>query len=238
MEDFLKLIKTRQSTRGLFDTKRSISKEDLNKILEAGSWAPTPHNMQNFEIVVVDDEKLLEAIGNIKFTIPRANIEENNNFVSFSEDELRRKKTGIINRIPAAIKEQGKNPGDFLSETLKKSLTATSTLLIVMYDPRKRAPGSEGDLLGKIGLGCVMENMWLMANSLGIGMHIVSAVSYVDEFEKQIKDILGIPEYFQLAFSCRLGYPASIQGNYVRVRRDIEDFTHFNRFENKSEDKQ
>src|SRR5215469_3254237 len=88
MEDLLTLIKTRQSTRGAFDAKRPISKEDLNKILEAGSWAPTPHNMQNYEILVVDDEKLLEAIGDIQFTIPRANIEENNLYMSATEDDL------------------------------------------------------------------------------------------------------------------------------------------------------
>lgn len=228
MEDLLELIKSRQSTRGPFNTKKSIPKEDLDKILEAGSWAPTPHNMQNFEIVVVDDKKLLEAIGNIKFTIPRASLEENNKFVSFSEEELRRKKTGILNRMPAAMTEEGINPEDFISEYMRKAIIATSTLLVVLYDPSKRAPGSEGDFLGKIGLGCVMENMWLMASSLGIGMHIVSAVSYSDDLEKQVKDILKIPENLKLAFSCRMGYPKSTNGNYIRVRRDIEDFTHFN----------
>lgn len=230
MEDILELMKTRQSTRGPFDMEKCISREDLNKILEAGSWAPTPHNMQNFEIVVVDDKKIIEAIGNIKFTIPRASLEENNNFVSFSEEELRRKKTGILNRMPAAMTEEGVNPEDFIRDYMRKAMIATSTLLVVLYDPSKRAPGSEGDFLGKIGLGCVMENMWLMANSLGIGMHIVSAVSYSEALEKQVKDILGIPENSKLAFSCRLGYPASTNGSYIRVRRDIKDFTHFNQY--------
>lgn len=237
MEDFLKLIKTRQSTRGPFDTKKSISKEDLNKILEAGRWAPTPHNMQNFEIIVVDDKKILDGIGNIKFTIPRAGIEENNNFMSSSEEELQRKKTGILNRMPTSMTEQNINPEDFRRDYMRKLITATSTLLVVSYDPNKRAPGSEGDFLGKIGLGCLMENIWLMANSLGIGMHIFSAVSYSDDLEKQMKDILHIPESLKLAFACRLGYPASIEGNYIRVRRDIEEFTYFNQYGNKSENK-
>ena len=230
MKDLLTLMKTRQSTRGPFDTKQSLSKEDLNKILEAGSWAPTPHNMQNYEIIVVDDEKLLEAIGDIQFTIPQANIEENNLYMSSSEEELQRKKTGIVNRMPASVTEQGANQRQYLATSLKRSLMATSALLVVMYDPRKRAPGSEGDLLGKIGIGCVMENMWLMAHSLGIGMHIVSAVGYIDTLEKHIKELLDIPEYLKLAYSFRLGYLAPSSGNYLRVRRDIEDFTHFNRY--------
>jgi len=60
--------------------------------------------------------------------------------------------------------------------------------------------------------------------------NIVSAVSYIDDLEKHVKNVLGIPEYFKLAYSFRLGYPVSSAGDYLRVRRDIEDFTHFNRY--------
>lgn len=234
MEDLLTLIKTRPSSRSLFDTNRSISKEDLNKILEAGRWAPTAHNMQNFEIIAIDDPKIIEAIGNIELTMPKGANEEGNNYVSVSEEELQRKKIGILNSMPGTITEHVKNP---LFEYLRKSITASSVLLIVMYDPRKRAPRSEGDLLGKISLGCVMENMWLMAHSLGIGMQIVTAVDYSVNYEKQIKSTLGIPEYFKRAYSCRLGYPVSTKENYLRVRRDPEDVIHYNRFGNKNENK-
>jgi nitroreductase len=151
-----------------------------------------------------------------------------------SQVESQSKKELVTNRSTSAITEHGKDP---LYEYLRKSITATSVLLIVMYDPRKRAPGSEGDFLGKISLGCVMENMWLMAHSLGIGLQIVSAVGYSDDYEKQLKGILGIPEYFERAYSCRLGYPVSTKGNYLRVRRDLEDFTHYNCFGNKNESK-
>ena len=51
MPEILKLIQERQSTRGPFDMKRPVSKQDLRQILEAGRWAPTAHNMQNFEIM-------------------------------------------------------------------------------------------------------------------------------------------------------------------------------------------
>ena len=36
---------------------------------------------------------------------------------------------------------------------------------------RRRSPG---DVLGMMSLGCVMENMWLMAESLGIRFHILA----------------------------------------------------------------
>ena len=41
--------------------------------------------MQNYEIIVIDDKKLLEAIGDIQLAIPKANIEENNLYMSSSK---------------------------------------------------------------------------------------------------------------------------------------------------------
>lgn len=68
MQELIALIENRQSARGPFDPKRAIPAEDLEKILEAARWAPTAHNMQNFEIVVVDDKSLLAAISEIKIS--------------------------------------------------------------------------------------------------------------------------------------------------------------------------
>jgi len=71
MQEVLKLIQNRQSARALFDSKRPIARQDLRQILEAARWSPTAHNMQNFEIIVVDDKKILEALGNIKYARSR-----------------------------------------------------------------------------------------------------------------------------------------------------------------------
>ncbi len=95
MQDVLKLIQERQSDRIPFDPERPVAKQDLRQVLEAGRWAPTAHNMQNFEIAVVDDKKLLEAIGNVKRPTSDTFIEENYQQLSFSEEELLRKKVGL-----------------------------------------------------------------------------------------------------------------------------------------------
>ncbi|MFX1352028.1 MAG: nitroreductase family protein, partial [Promethearchaeota archaeon] len=62
MSEILEIIRERQSARVSFDPNRPISKETLKQILEAGKWAPTAHNMQNFEVIVVDDKAILEKI--------------------------------------------------------------------------------------------------------------------------------------------------------------------------------
>ena len=70
-----------------------------------------------------------------------------------------------------------------------------------------------------------------MAQSLGISLQILSAFA-APPVEKQVKQILGIPEELKIAYTCRLGYPTGAT-KYLRVRRDIEDFSHHNRFGNK-----
>jgi len=236
MDNILKLIEDRKSTRALFNPKKLVTTDDVKKIIEASKWAPTAHNMQNFEIIVVDDKKALENLSKIKSTISEAFIRENFMQLSQSEEELKRKKIGILgsqfppswrdaSKIDAAVKDLKPSP---LRYTIKDS----PCVLIVLYDSRKRAPASEGDILGFLSLGCVMQNMWLMAESLGIGFQIMSAFSS-EEISTQIKSMLSIPKYMEIGYAIRLGYPKE-QNKYLRVRREINDFTHHNKFGNKN----
>lgn len=235
MVDVLKLIQERRSQRGPYDRERQIKKEDVRQIIEAGRWAPTAHNMQNFEIIVVDDRHELDAIGRIDFSLSEDFVRENYSQLSFSEEELARKKVGILGTMfPPFMRKPDFHISELTEEekqdmASRMPLKASAALLVVLYDPRQRAPASEGDFLGIMSLGCVMQNMWLMASSLGIGLNILSSLA-ADPAQQALKRLLDVPGHLKVAFTCRLGYPTAQRGAYLRVRRDIEDFTHFNRF--------
>ena len=131
---------------------------------------------------MVDDKNLLKAIAEIKSPMSEIFIRENYQQLSSSEEELLKKKVGVLGTMfPPAMRNPGAKldaaTGEQLAAFQSRLIQTSSALLIVLYDPSKRAPASEGDFLGIISLGCVMENMWLMAHSLGIGFHIVSAIS-------------------------------------------------------------
>jgi nitroreductase len=206
----------------------------VRQILEAARWAPTAHNMQNFEILVVDDRDLLTQLGNIKSPPSAVFIRENFAQLAFSEEELLRKKTGIMGAMfPPAWRTPGADFDEVARNSelaaLRETMKDCPLVLIVLYDPSRRAPASEGDVLGILSLGCAMENMWLMAQSMGIGFQIMSTFSG-NLIEKQVKPILGIPELLKISFAVRLGYPKAAAFKYLRVRRDMEDFAHHNRF--------
>jgi len=240
MSNLLELIRKRRSSRVPFDPGRAVKMQDLNAILTAASWSPTAHNMQNFEAIVVDDPRTLHAIGEIKSGLSETFIRENYQQLSFSEEELKRKKTGVLaamfppswrdpklfSRLEEAAFAEGPS---FMSSTIRDC----PTLLFVTRDSRRRAPASEGDVLGFISLGCVMQSMWLMAAELGIGFQILSAFS-AERVEAEVQKILGIPAHLKIAFTVRLGYPkpeaaAGLQ-HYLRVRREVPDFSFHNRY--------
>jgi nitroreductase len=230
-----RIIQERQSARVPFDPNRKVTKENVQLILGAASWSPTAHNMQNFDLIVVDDPEVLEIIGAIKSHISEEFLMENYEQLSFSKQELLKKKTGVLGTMfppdwvdPSKMAEVARQSE---SMPLSQFILGSSCLLIVVYDSRKRAPASEGDVFGFMSLGCVMENMWLMAQSLGISFQILSVFAS-PLVEKQVKKVLSIPEPLKIAYSCRLGYPTGT-AKYLRVRRDIGDFAHYNKFGNK-----
>ncbi len=58
--DLLEVIKGRRAVRSFID--KEIPKEDLDKILEAGIWAPSGSNIQPWEFILVDNPTIIEKI--------------------------------------------------------------------------------------------------------------------------------------------------------------------------------
>lgn len=233
MRDILKIIQERHSSREPFDPARRIPDQDLLQILEAARWAPTAHNMQNYETIVVDDKATLAAISAIGSEPSATFLRENYQQLSFSDEELLRKKTGVL---ASMFPPSWRSPDVVLDADphvrhafLGRPAPKCPVLLIIVYDSRKRAPASDGDALGIMSLGCVMQNMWLMAEALGLGMQILSAFGEANT-QAELHRILAIPDYMKIAYACRLGYPDAASERQLRVRRDIAEFTHRNRY--------
>ncbi len=212
-DDVLQLIRSRKSTRAPFDRSLPVTDEELKRILEAGRWTPTAHNIQNYEIVAVRDPDLLGRIGRIKYVVPPEFLEENLKSVSSSEAEWEQKKTGVLaTQVPpeflVAGRELSEDEQAALNARFEKLITATSCLLIVLYDRSRPASGWTGDDIGLISLGFLLENMWLMATAQGVDFSIISILGEPPA-AKEITAILGIPERLSIIFGIRLGRTAT-----------------------------
>jgi nitroreductase len=232
MSEVLKAIKERHSSRVPFDPNQPISKEHLMQILEAARWTPTGHNMQNYEIIVIDDKATLEKVGAVESPVQEAFLRDNLTHLSYSDEELQRRKVGIA---AAGFPTDWVNPAR-IREVVAKSdpisvgnyIRGSPMLLVVVYDPNRKAPAQAVDVYGFMSLGCLMENIWLAAEALGVGMQILS-LSATASVERELKQLLGVPESLKIAYTIRLGYP-TVPVKGIRVRRDIKDFTHHNMY--------
>lgn len=61
MQDILDIIKTRRSVRKYKD--QAVTKEFIDKILEAARWAPSAINVQPVRFVVVQDSEIKKKVG-------------------------------------------------------------------------------------------------------------------------------------------------------------------------------
>lgn len=92
------LIKNRHSIRKYTD--RQISREDLEKILEAGSFAPNAGGGQRSMMVAVRDKKLTTKIGQMNLAkFDRTHLA--GNFVSKEQPQSKPRKPGRVKIIEA-----------------------------------------------------------------------------------------------------------------------------------------
>jgi nitroreductase len=231
--DLLDIMWQRHTCRAAFDSNRKIREPDLQLILDAARWAPTAHNMQNFEIIAVDDERRLAAIGAIRLRPVETFVREDSRQLSFSEGELLRRRTGLLaSMFPESWQEEaapGEDAGAASLIYLGRTIETCPLLLVVVHDTSVEAPESEGDLLGLMSLGCVMQNLWLSAENVGISMQVLSGLG-AEDVEPQVQSILSIPPHLKIGFAARLGYPLAPPQSHLRVRRKIQDFMHRNRY--------
>lgn len=224
------LIAHRRSSRQPFDSERRVSERELAAIVEAARWAPTAHNMQNFRLVLVDDPPTLAALGDIRTAVSSTFIVENYRQLAWSVDELSRRGTGILGTsFPPAWRtdDPALVPGD-ASRLLNEVIAGAPLVVVVLYDASKRAPASEGDVLGMISVGCVLENIWLAATALGLDLQVVSAFGGADA-EPRICELLEVPRPWRIAYCLRLGHAVSAVP-YARVRRPAAAIAARNRY--------
>lgn len=224
------LIESRRSSRVPFDPAWTVSEDEVAQIVEAARWAPTAHNMQNFRLVAVDDLRTLNALGRIRTAISPEFIAENYRQLSWSVEELERRGVGLLaTSFPPSwwTPDPARAPAD-ASRLLEDVIAGAPLLMVVVFDATQRAPASEGDRLGMISLGCVLENMWLTAQAMKLDVQIVSALAEPSA-APAVKDILGIPSPWQIAYALRIGH-AITRSPAPRVRRDATIVVGHNRF--------
>ncbi|MHA1276070.1 MAG: nitroreductase family protein [Candidatus Helarchaeota archaeon] len=239
--DFQELVKLRRSSRWVFSQK-AIPNEALRKILEAARYAPTPHNSQPFEIIIVKDKSVIKEISEVGFRLDKKAVDGHFYWTRFSQGELEAKKDGVFaDVLPKFVLDLKDNPELIDDDSFwKKSMELyailiqnSAALLFILYNRSLPGVGPLAHLWGIISIGAVMQNIWLAANDLGVSVQLVSGQLMNPNSADKIRAILHIPKnQYRLMLIMRLGYEGKFGKYGTSIRRDLKDFVHLNWFSN------
>lgn len=200
-EGFLKLVKTRRSTRSF--KADSISDEYVEKVIEAARWAPSGANSQPWEFIIVKDKQIKDRIVDI--------VNEQSEYSR--KVELTREEDLRFPGVSGPVREPGyKNAPVFIMLCGDPRTKEAYPLLTLL---------TRGDSHFTSGLASAFLYMTLAATTLGLGSQWVSATG--NPFVKSLlRALLEIPQNLEIYDMLVLGYPASQpKSRFVRERAEI-----------------
>ncbi|WP_053956506.1 nitroreductase family protein [Inediibacterium massiliense] len=188
----LDFIYKRHSVRKFKDV--SVPIEDIHKIIEAATFAPSGKNIQNWRFVVISNKEKIKQIANIienknaDLATHLENEEEKVKFTKFVKYATFFTKAPVLILVYAGPYEATG------LDVLKKIKAPTDEI----HDLLKRSPLIQS-------VGAAMENIMLSATHLGYGTCWMTSQNYA---AKEIEDFVGFKEegYF-LAAMTPLGVP-------------------------------
>jgi nitroreductase len=238
----IEAISERSMYRGRFQ-KRELVDSDLSRIIEAAGWAPSGHNSQPWQFVVVDDEELIAAIAKIAtdnfdaFLATSPNLKRFvrnfSRWLRWSEEELRSVGDGIyFKRMPREVWQEldELTDNEAIRERLvrllgsrgipSKLISAAPCLIFTLVNTEREIPDSSNDMMALTSTGAAMQNLRLAAHDLGIAVHEQSLLYDLPDTRKAMSKLLGIPGHCRIVGGMRLGYPSdTLRSSLTHVRR-------------------
>ena len=100
MDGMLNLIKSRRSIRKYLD--KPVSKEIIDKLIEAAKWAPSGMDSQPWGFIVVQDKSLIKELSDRSIPYINKMIEENPKFIRYKK-RMKVKDFSIFYHAPCVI---------------------------------------------------------------------------------------------------------------------------------------
>ena len=170
----LRILMARRDVRGNRFRPDPITDSDLDTIMQAAAWAPSVGFSQPWEFVLITDSATREQVA-ASFAAENARAR-----LLFADEKQRHYQQLKLE----GIREAPLNIAVFYKPSAQPVLGQTS-----MVEP------------GEYSVVCAVQNMWLMARALNIGMGWVSILD-----PDKVKEILRAPPECKLVAYLCLGY--------------------------------
>lgn len=176
-----------------------VTEEDVTAVLEAARWAPSGHNSQPWEFVVVRERERLDALADV--------LRTQRDWVRSVDDDFPSHGRVYLDQVPVAIVVLG----DWRARN--------------WYPETPKWHPGEWDLVTDIyheSMGCCMQNIHLAAKARGLGtVHVSVHRKYAEE----ITELLEIPDHMVVHNVVPLGVPDRDAGQNM-TREPLEANLH------------
>jgi 5,6-dimethylbenzimidazole synthase len=171
-DKLLKIIKARRDVRGNRFINRPIEREKLSMILEAGIAAPSVGYSQPWKFVVIEDASVKKSL-----------------LQNFEDENKKAKEIFSENALYKKLKLEG--------------ILEAPINIAVLYEPKEEPVLGMTSMqkMGEYSVVCAVQNMWLMARALNIG---IGWVSILDE-KQTLQTLNAKPNTKLIAYLC-VGY--------------------------------
>lgn len=168
----LNIIKARRDVRGNRFIGKTVEDEKLSQILEAGISAPSVGYSQPWKFIVIEDSDIKDNI-----------------LKNFENENEKAKDIFEGRKLYKNLKLEG--------------IKEAPINIAVLYEPKDEETLGMTSMskMGEYSVVCAIQNMWLMARSLNIGIGWVSILD-----EKEVLKELNAPKNSQLIAYLCLGY--------------------------------
>lgn len=225
--DILEAIRSRRTTNSRF-LDRPLTDAHIRTLMEAASCAPSHFNSQPWCFVLIRGREqrnhLAKIAGRSMVEVMRAGNfwRRYLKYFRFTKEETNTSGDGIyIDNMPAPLRpfirflfsERGgevmnKLRVPYILAIDSKRLISTSPLILaVLLSKDEYRKGELSGMYSMLALGMAIENIWLTATSLGIGVQFVSLpMEAGGEYWNECVRMIDPPENFEAIALFRLGY--------------------------------
>ena len=243
----------RRSHRGTFQD-RMIETDDLEKLIAAARWTPSPFNVQPWELIFIQEAEGKSALADLT---ERAIIEQfkdakflddNSRWMRLTEQEWQEQGDGVRLADHVTLPKPLQDAPEKLLQGLLKNAKAFTLLghlgagkipakeialqvreapllMLVTMNCKRYPPGEGGTRWMWLSMGMLIQNILLAATALGIGVQFVSAPLERSGDREQVRQRFNIPIFHEVITLLRLGYIENKTGNSVRL--PTSEFVHF-----------
>ena len=205
-DQMMEVIRRRRSVRR-FEPGRTVPRETLLEIAEAGRWAPTGANSQCWDLIIVDDAEMKAKVLEVFLRQSQRLIDHVKGFPAV-------KKTYMANVVAIFV---------VLGDPRWKCCfpNATTSEWVDEYD-------ANNERIYLASLGAVVQNIQLGVTAVGLTSAWLSGGGE-DTTNRELSELLGYPPVLQAIGTIPVGYPE--KDLTLRWRRPAEQLVHWNGYD-------